>query len=432
MIELQRHIEILLLESDCVIVPDFGGFMAHQVSAHYNDGDGLFLPPSRTIGFNPQLRLNDSLLAQSFIEAYDISYPEAMRRIESEVDELHRCLTDEGVFVFENIGTITVNADGNYEFTPCEAGILSPEYYGLGATLFLKRGDVRQQYAQPEESMQNAEQLTVQLAEDSEFVAASDEHATGYNEHTAGYDEHADTAESTEAAATADAQQDTDTDAEMPTAALIDFDDDDDSTVTIKWSWIRSAVAIAAAVAAFFLLETPIANSNTDSIAMHHLSSHILYKLMPKDSNIAEAVPVQTAETTAAMQEDEATAKATDASQVAGSPSNDETTTETPSVAKANAQATTPKAQTATPKAQTGDKPYTIVLASQVRKDRAEEFAADLKNKGYADARVYIYNNVVRVVCGSFVSEEDARKQLHSIHQVDGLEDAWIYKMPTT
>ena len=29
MIELARHIEILLLENDCVIIPDFGGFIAH-------------------------------------------------------------------------------------------------------------------------------------------------------------------------------------------------------------------------------------------------------------------------------------------------------------------------------------------------------------------------------------------------------------------
>ena len=29
MIELARHIEILLLENDCVIVPELGGFIAH-------------------------------------------------------------------------------------------------------------------------------------------------------------------------------------------------------------------------------------------------------------------------------------------------------------------------------------------------------------------------------------------------------------------
>ena len=30
MIELARHIEILLLENDCVIIPDFGGFIPFQ------------------------------------------------------------------------------------------------------------------------------------------------------------------------------------------------------------------------------------------------------------------------------------------------------------------------------------------------------------------------------------------------------------------
>ena len=33
MIELAQHIEVLLLESDCVIVPGFGGFVAHYAPA---------------------------------------------------------------------------------------------------------------------------------------------------------------------------------------------------------------------------------------------------------------------------------------------------------------------------------------------------------------------------------------------------------------
>ena len=61
-IELERHIEILLLSNDCVIVPDLGGFMAHHLEAHYDEESQLFLPPQRTLGFNPQLKLNDSLL----------------------------------------------------------------------------------------------------------------------------------------------------------------------------------------------------------------------------------------------------------------------------------------------------------------------------------------------------------------------------------
>ena len=91
--ELSRHIEILLLNNDCVIVPGFGGFMAHHRPAEYVDEAGMFYPPQRTLGFNSQLRLNDSLLAQSYVEAYDISYPEAVRRIEEEVAEIKQTIS---------------------------------------------------------------------------------------------------------------------------------------------------------------------------------------------------------------------------------------------------------------------------------------------------------------------------------------------------
>ena len=135
MIELERHLEILLLDNDCVIVPGLGGFVAHHVSARYDDRDAMFVPPFRTLGFNPKLKLNDSLLAQSYIEAYDLSYPEAMQRIESEVNEIRQHIDNEGSYEMRDIGTLYIsdNGNGSLEFEPCEAGILTPELYGLYA-----------------------------------------------------------------------------------------------------------------------------------------------------------------------------------------------------------------------------------------------------------------------------------------------------------
>ena len=46
---LARHIEQLLLSNDCVIIPDFGGFVAHHVAATFDEQEQLFLPPHRTI-----------------------------------------------------------------------------------------------------------------------------------------------------------------------------------------------------------------------------------------------------------------------------------------------------------------------------------------------------------------------------------------------
>lgn len=131
MIELDRHLEILLLSNDCVIVPDFGGFMAHHVDARRDGADGMFLPPARTIGFNPKLIINDSLLAQSYVECYDISYPEALRRIVDEVRELRQHIENDGYYDLHGIGVISLNSEGRYEFEPCEAGLLTPSLYGL-------------------------------------------------------------------------------------------------------------------------------------------------------------------------------------------------------------------------------------------------------------------------------------------------------------
>lgn len=137
-IKLDRHIEILLLENDCVIVPGLGGFVAHHVSARYDEQDGLFLPPYRTLGFNTQLRMNDSLLVQSYIDAYDLSYPEALRVIEKEVEEIYQMLDEEGVFELNDLGSLSRNGDGKLSFEPFESGILTPLYYGLSSFSFTK------------------------------------------------------------------------------------------------------------------------------------------------------------------------------------------------------------------------------------------------------------------------------------------------------
>ena len=133
MMELRRHIEILLLSHDCVIVPNLGGFMAHHVAARYDKADGMFIPPCRLLGFNAQLNMSDSVLAQSYADAYDLSFPEAVRRVEHEVSLLKERIAKNGRYDFAGLGTLSVNSDGRYEFEPCPAGILTPSLYGFGA-----------------------------------------------------------------------------------------------------------------------------------------------------------------------------------------------------------------------------------------------------------------------------------------------------------
>lgn len=131
MIELARHIEFLLLENDCVIVPNFGGFIAHYQPASYDEVENLFMPPLRSIGFNPQLTMNDGLLIQSYMQAYHTDYSDATRIISEKVKELKEILYKEGCYDLVGIGTLNYTIYRTYEFNPKENGILSPTLYGL-------------------------------------------------------------------------------------------------------------------------------------------------------------------------------------------------------------------------------------------------------------------------------------------------------------
>ena len=134
MTELERHIAKLLLDNDCVIVPGFGGFMAHHIAASYDEKSHIYLPPTRTVGFNPRLTMYDSVLAQDYVSCYDLSYPEALKRIESEVDEFRQMiLGEDGGHELCGIGRLYALENGEYDFIPTDNGITPPATYGFQA-----------------------------------------------------------------------------------------------------------------------------------------------------------------------------------------------------------------------------------------------------------------------------------------------------------
>lgn len=131
MIELAKHIEVLLLDNDCVIVPNLGGFITHYQSAHYDEEEKLYIPPLRTIGFNPQLNMNDGQLIQSYMQVHHTDYTDAQRIIEEKVNLLKDELYQNGSVNISGIGTLNYTIYGTYEFHPNSNGIISPALYGL-------------------------------------------------------------------------------------------------------------------------------------------------------------------------------------------------------------------------------------------------------------------------------------------------------------
>ena len=131
MIELAQHIEVLLLENDCVIVAGLGGFVAHYTPGMRVAEENVFLPPTRSIGFNPQLKMNDDLLVQSYMAVYDTDFSDVTRIVEKEVAHIFTALHEEGKVDLPNIGELRYSIHGIYDFVPYDHKITTPYLYGL-------------------------------------------------------------------------------------------------------------------------------------------------------------------------------------------------------------------------------------------------------------------------------------------------------------
>lgn len=183
--ELARHIEVLLLENDCVIVPGLGGFIAHNKAAEFKDSANVFCPPVRTIGFNPQLIINDGLLAQSYMQAYDTDFPDASRKIESVVSQIKDSLYKNGQAELENIGTLYYTMAGVYGFEPYQNAFFSPSLYGLGSFSISPLSElkpVKETAVEPRiiiETVPSSEEDRKEKAKQRHIIKRMAEHAVG-------------------------------------------------------------------------------------------------------------------------------------------------------------------------------------------------------------------------------------------------------------
>lgn len=127
---LVQHLENLLPEHDCVVVPGLGGFVQSEVAARIQPGARLFYPASKEIGFNHRLKFNDGLLAQSYQEANDWSFDKANAEIQTAVNEINEKL-EAGKFIrLGRIGTLFM-IDEQLIFRPDHHNHFYPEAYGL-------------------------------------------------------------------------------------------------------------------------------------------------------------------------------------------------------------------------------------------------------------------------------------------------------------
>lgn len=130
MIDLAPHIEYLLTGHDCVVVPGLGAFLVHETPAYYDAAAGRFMPPSRSLGFNQAITINDGLLVESVARRRGVSLDAARIDVEIAVSSFRHQLITSSALPVGNLGLLA-EKDDTLVFEPSKESAVSMRYAGL-------------------------------------------------------------------------------------------------------------------------------------------------------------------------------------------------------------------------------------------------------------------------------------------------------------
>ena len=383
MIELAQHIEVLLLENDCVIVPGLGGFVAHYTPAMRVAEENVFLPPTRIIGFNPQLKMNDGLLVQSYMAVYDTDFSDATRIVEKEVAHIFTALHEEGKVDLPNIGELRYSIHGIYDFVPYDHKITTPYLYGLDSFEMQELAELKKPYMEK----------TIRY-----YVPV------------------------------------------VPEDKKRRFE------IKSNRSYLSNAVAMIAVVALFFFLSTPIENTEVVEGNYAQLLPNELFEMIEKESLAINPIVVSrkadTLKTSAqkntgqkakkkvvpvAVREVKVGQANAQNAPVVSQPKQQaaEVSSSTSVTTKSEIQKTT--AGTVAPSLVSAQK-YHVIIASVGTEKDAEAMAKQLIEKGYPHAKAIVGDGKMRVSIESCGTETEAYQALNRVRQNETYKNAWVLK----
>lgn len=362
--ELLRHIKALLIENECVIIPDFGGFITYYSAARYCDEKHMFLPPYRTVGFNSLLQMNDGLLIQSYMQEYEVSYPVAQKMVETAVNELCDTLNQEGYIHIPGLGELSLNVENTLNFRPEEQDITSPALYGWQAF-----------------EMKELKELHPTVTFQPTNPASTQQH-------------------------------------KKPNTLVIN----------VSRTWLNNIVAVAAAVILFFVLSTPVGNTYVEPESYASLGYAGLFEQICKQSlatTLMESSQTPIQQQTKTIQEEKI--KLVSTPHVTSHTTNQSKATPKEQTSQSSKTVQKTVSTPATPVKQTTKKQYHIIVASVKNRKDAEKMLKELIDKGYPNATIIESDGRVRIALMSSSDKEALNTQMLQLRKKDEFKNAWMF-----
>ncbi|PQJ77205.1 HU domain-containing protein [Polaribacter glomeratus] len=129
---LANYINDLLYRYNCIIIPNFGGFVTNKIGAKIDEDSHTIYPPKKQITFNSHLKENDGLLANYIATSENISFEKASKAIDLAVIEWKNKLQTTPLQI-GSVGVLTLNERDQIIFEPNKTVNYLTASFGLSA-----------------------------------------------------------------------------------------------------------------------------------------------------------------------------------------------------------------------------------------------------------------------------------------------------------
>lgn len=130
-IDFIQAIESLLLEHDCVIIPNFGGFVINVQDFKFDEKEAIIHPRKKSIAFNERLKSDDGILAMHIVKQNVISQKKAFELVAAFGKEMKEGLKNNPLLAFGNLGTFSLTEESKIVFEPNQTFNYDLDQFGL-------------------------------------------------------------------------------------------------------------------------------------------------------------------------------------------------------------------------------------------------------------------------------------------------------------
>jgi hypothetical protein len=118
MTDFYTFLEHLLYDHECVIIPQFGGFVVNAQDFQFNAKENKIYPKRKCVAFNEKLKTDDRFLTTEWANKQSISQKEASIEIAAISKELKSQILSQGYLTIGELGAFTLNTENRLSFTP--------------------------------------------------------------------------------------------------------------------------------------------------------------------------------------------------------------------------------------------------------------------------------------------------------------------------